>query len=51
MIWGDNHGVSCDLEYLFELHDESIIDNDTCNTIKSGFGRASTFGKKNPTYM
>ena len=48
--WGDNHDVSCDLENS-ELHNESIIDNDICNTTKSGFGRASTLGNNGPTTL
>ena len=47
--WGDNYDTSRDLENLFEPHDESIIDNNVCNTIESGFGRVPTLGKKNPT--
>ena len=47
--WGDNYDTSCDLENLFEPHNEYIIDNNVCNTIESGFGRVSTLGKKNPT--
>ena len=46
--WGDN--ASYDLENLFKPHDEYVIDNKICNTIKSGFGRASMLIKKNPTY-
>ena len=42
--WGDND--SYDLENLFKPHDEYACDN-----IKSGFGRASTLGKSNPTYL
>jgi hypothetical protein len=44
--WGDN--ASYDLKILFKPHDEYDIDN---NTIESGFGRVSTLGKKNPTYL
>ena len=47
--WGDS--VSYDLENLFEPHDEYVIDNNVCNSIESGFGRVSTLGKKNPTYL
>ena len=46
--WGDS---SYDLENLFEPHDEYEIDNNVCNNIESGFGRASTLGKNNPTYL
>ena len=41
--WGDS---SYDLENLFKPHDEYV-----CNNIESGFGRASTLGKNNPTYL
>ena len=41
--WGDS---SYDLENLFKPHDEYV-----CNNIESGFGRASTLGKSNPTYL
>src|SRR3989337_1030953 len=37
--WGDS---SCDLENLFKLHDEYVIDNNICNNIESEFGRVST---------
>ena len=47
--WGDN--ASYDLENLFKPHDEYVIDNNVCNNIESGFGRVSTLGKKNPTYL
>ena len=40
--WGDS---SYDLENLFKPRDEYV-----CNNIESGFGRASTLGKSNPTY-
>ena len=49
--WGDNYDASCDLENLFEPHDESITYNNICNIIESGFGRVSTLGKKNPTML
>ena len=42
---------SYDLENLFKPHDEYVIDNNVCNNIESGFGRVSTLGKKNPTYL
>ena len=42
---------SCDLENLLKPHDEYEIDNNVCNNIESGFGRASTLGKNNPTYL
>ena len=42
--WGDND--SYDLENLFKTHDEYV-----CNNIESWFGRASTLGKNNPTYL
>ena len=42
--WGDNN--SYDLDSLFKRHDEYV-----CNTIESGFGRVSTLGKSNPTYL
>src|SRR3990170_4721721 len=45
--WGDN--ASYDLKNLFKPHDEYVIDNNVCNTIKSGFGRASTLGNNNRT--
>ena len=41
--WGDS---SYDLENLFKPHDEYACDN-----IESGFGRASTLSKNNPTYF
>src|SRR3989337_2871243 len=47
--WGDN--ASYDLENLFKPHDEYVIDNNVCNTIKSGFGRASTLGNNDPTTL
>jgi hypothetical protein len=47
--WGDN--TSYDLENLFKPHDEYVIDNNVCNTIKSGFGRASTLGSNDPTTL
>jgi hypothetical protein len=47
--WGDN--ASYDLENLFKPHDEYSIDNNVCNNIESGFGRVSTLGKNNPTYL
>ena len=47
--WGDND--SYDLEILFKPHDEYAIDNNGCNNIGSGFGRVSTLGKNNPTYL
>ena len=40
--WGDS---SYDLENLFKPHEYF------CNNIESGFGRASTLGKSNPTYL
>ena len=43
--WGDNYDASFDLENLFEPHGEHIIDNNACNTIKSGSGRVSTLGR------
>jgi hypothetical protein len=46
--WGD---ASYDLENLFRPHDEYDIDNNDCNIIESGFGRVSTLGKNNPTYL
>src|SRR3989337_1880978 len=46
---GDN--ASYDLENLFKPHDEYVIDNNVGNNIESGFGRVSTLGKKNPTYL
>ena len=46
--WGD---FSYDLENLFKPHDEYVIDNKICNTIKSGFGRASTLGNNDPTTL
>ena len=46
--WGD---ASYDLENLFNPHDEYVIDNKVCNSIESGFGRLSTLGKMNPTYL
>ena len=47
--WGDD--ASYDLENLFKPHDEYVIDNKICNTIKSGFGRASTLGNNDPTTL
>jgi hypothetical protein len=47
--WGDN--ASYDLKNLFKPHDEYVIDNNVCNNIESGFGRVSTLGKKNPSYL
>ena len=47
--WGDNYDTSCDLENLFESYDESIIDNNVCNTIESGFGEVMTLGSNDPT--
>ena len=47
--WGDN--VSYDLENLFKPHDEYDIYNNVCNNIESGFGRGSTLGKNDPTYL
>jgi hypothetical protein len=47
--WGDNSFY--DLENLFKPHDEYVIDNKICNTIKSGFGRASTLGNNDPTIL
>jgi hypothetical protein len=47
--WGDN--VSYVLENLFKPHDEYDINNNVCNNIESGFGRSSTLGKNNPTYL
>jgi len=44
--WGDN--VSYDLENLFKPHDDYDIDNNACNNIESGFGRASTLSKNIP---
>ena len=50
--WGDNYDTSCDLENLFELHNESIIyNNNVCNKIESWFGRASNLGENNPTCL
>lgn len=46
--WGD---ASYDLENLFKPHDEYVIDNNIYNNIESGFGRVSTLGKNNPTYL
>jgi hypothetical protein len=46
--WGDS---SYDLENLFKPHAEYDIDNNVCNNIESGFGRASTLGKNNPIYL
>ena len=46
--WGDS---SYDLEDLFKPRDEYDIDNNVRNNIESGFGRASTLGKNNPTYL
>ena len=45
--WGDND--SYDLENLFKPHYEYDIDNNVCNNIESGFGRASTLGIKDRT--
>ena len=42
--WGDNG--SYDLQNLFKPHDEYVCDN-----IESGFGRVSTLGKNNPSYL
>ena len=47
--WGDND--SYDLDNLFMPHDEYAIDNKSCNSIESGFGRVSTLGETNPTYL
>src|SRR3989337_2658693 len=47
--WGDN--ASYELENLFKPHDEYAIDNKICNTIKSGFGRASNLGNNDPTTL
>jgi len=47
--WGDN--ASYDLENLFKPHDEYVIDNKICNTIKSGFARASTLDNNDPTTL
>ena len=41
--WGDS---SYDLENLFKPHDEYV-----CGNIESGFGRVSTLGKNNTTYL
>jgi hypothetical protein len=49
MIGGDN--ASYDLENLFKPHDEYVIHNNVCNTIKSGFGRVSTLGNNDPTTL
>jgi hypothetical protein len=46
--WDDS---SYDLENLFKPHDEYDIDNNVCNNVESGFGRPSTLGKNNPTYL
>ena len=46
--WGDS---SYDLENIFKPHDEYDIDNNVCNNIKTGFRRASTLSKNNPTYL
>ena len=46
--WGDS---SYDLEKKFKPHDEYVSDNNVCNNIESGFGRASTLGKNNHTYL
>ena len=43
-VWGDND--SYDLDSLFKPHDEYV-----CNNIESAFGRVSTLGKNNPTYL
>src|SRR5215217_1975426 len=42
--WGDNN--SYDLDSLFKPHDEYV-----CNNIERWFGRVSTLGKNNPTYL
>ena len=42
---------SYDLENLFKPHDVYDIDNNVCNNIENGLGRASTLGKNNPTYL
>ena len=42
--WGDND--SYDLESLLKPHDEYV-----CNSSESGFGRALTLSKNNPTYL
>jgi len=47
--WGDNYDVSCDL-VNYEPHNE-LIDDKNCNTIKSGFGRASTLGNNDPATL
>jgi hypothetical protein len=39
------------LVILFWRHDEYVIDNNIYNNIESGFGRVSTLGKNNPTYL
>src|SRR3990170_5693270 len=46
--WGD---ASYDLENLFMPHDDYDFDNNVCNNLESGFGRVSTLGKNNPTYL
>ena len=43
--------ASYDLENLFNPHDEYVIDNNVCNTIKSGFGRASNLSNNDPTTL
>jgi hypothetical protein len=48
-VWCDN--VSYYLEILCMPHDEYAIGNNVCNNIESGFGRVSTLGKNNPTYL
>src|SRR6266566_3854449 len=47
--WGDD--ASYHLESSFKPHDEYVIDNKICNTIKIGFGRASTLGNNDPTTL
>lgn len=49
--WGDNYDTSCDLENLFESYDESIIDNNVCNIIESGFGEVMTLGSNDSTNL
>src|SRR6187401_2334245 len=46
--WGD---ASCDLENLFQPHDEYEIDNNVCNNIESGFGEVMTLVNVNPTIL
>ena len=46
--WCDS---SYDLKNLFKPHDDYEIYNNACNSIESGFGRASTLGKNNPIYL